>query len=363
MFLNYLQFLTFHIVFIGVSSIVFGQDNTPKFSNEFLAIGVGARALGMSNAQISHVNDVTSGYWNPAGLLNIENKYEGSLMHAEYFAGIAKFDYASFATPIDSSNHLAVSVIRFAIDDIPDTRFLYDANGRLNYDNIRFFSAADYAFMFSYAHRPKIFKGLRLGGNLKIIDRNVGNFANAWGFGLDFGVQLNLKKWNFGLMLRDITGTFNAWSHNTELVADIFTQTGNEIPKNSVEITLPRAILGVSRAFRLNKFGLLAALDADLTFDGKRNIPIKSDFASIDPHLGLEFDYKQLVYMRFGIGQFQQVKDFDGSQSWTFQPNFGLGIRLNNVQIDYALADIGDQAESPYSHIFSIKAAFDDKRK
>ena len=345
------------------SSLIYGQDKTPKFSNEFLAIGVGARALGMSNAQVAHVGDVTSGYWNPAGLIKIDSKYEGALMHAEYFAGIAKYDYAGFATVIDSSNYIGISVIRFAIDDIPDTRFLYDADGRLNYDNIRFFSAADYAFMFSYAHRPRLVNNLHLGGNLKIINRNVGNFANAWGFGLDVGAQLDIKKWNFGLMLRDITGTFNAWSHNTELVADIFTQTGNEIPQNSVEITLPRAILGVSRYFKIQKFGLLTAIDFDLTFDGKRNVPIKSDLVSIDPHLGLEFDFKQLVFLRLGIGQLQEVKDFDSSTTWTFQPNFGLGLRLNNIQIDYSLTDIGNQAESPYSHVFSIKGSFNDRKK
>lgn len=361
--MNNSKFFTLYFLTFLISQLGHGQDNTPKFSNEFLAIGVGARALGMSNAQVSQVSDVTSGFWNPSGLVNIKDKYEGSLMHAEYFAGIAKFDYAAFATPIDSSNFLAISVIRFAIDDIPDTRFLYDANGRLNYDNIRFFSAADYAFMFSYAHRPKILKNLSLGGSLKIINRNVGNFANAWGFGLDVGAQLNLKKWRFGLMLRDITGTFNAWAHNTELVADIFTQTGNAIPKNSIEVTLPRAIIGISRMVRVNKFGLLAAIDADLTFDGKRNVPIRTNLLSIDPHLGLEFDYKQLIFLRFGVGQFQQIKDFDNTQSWTYQPNFGLGIKLNNIQIDYALADIGDRAESPYSHIFSIKAAFNDKKK
>ena len=354
------SFFFFFITGLGLS--VVAQDKTPKFSNEFLAIGVGAKALGMANAHVSNVDDVTAGYWNPAGLLKIKDKYEGSLMHAEYFAGIAKFDYASFATPIDSANHLALSIIRFAIDDIPDTRFLYDASGRLNYDNIRFFSAADYAFIFSYAHDPKIVKNLQLGGNLKIVNRNVGNFANAWGFGLDVGAQMQMRKWNLGLMVRDITGTFNAWSHNTDLLIDIFTQTGNEVPTNSVEITLPRAIFGISRSFRLKKFGLMAAFDADFTFDGKRNVPIRSDFSSIDPHLGLEFDYSELVFLRFGIGQLQQVKDFDGSKSWTFQPNFGLGVKLNNFQVDYALADIGDQAESPYSHVFSVKAAFNDKK-
>ena len=345
------------------SVIILAQDNTPKFSNEFLAIGVGARALGMANAQVSQVSDVTAGYWNPAGLLNIKSKYEASLMHAEYFAGIAKFDYASFATPIDSNNHLGISIIRFAIDDIPDTRFLYDANGRLNYDNIQFFSAADYAFMFSYAHRLKLIPGLKIGGNLKVVHRNVGDFANAWGFGLDAGLQMSVKKWNFGAMFRDITGTFNAWSHNTEELADVFLQTGNEIPQNSVEITLPRMILGVSHSLNYKNFGLLSSFDIDFTFDGKRNVPIKSEFASLDPHLGLEFDYKTLVFMRFGVGQFQQVKGFDGSQSWTYQPNFGVGVKLNNIQIDYALADIGDQAESPYSHVFSIKAGFEDKKK
>ena len=39
-----------------------------KYSNEFLSIGVGARAQGMGNAFIASVDDVTAGYWNPAGL-------------------------------------------------------------------------------------------------------------------------------------------------------------------------------------------------------------------------------------------------------------------------------------------------------
>jgi hypothetical protein len=57
--------------------------------------------------------------------------------------------FVGFAMPIDShQSHLGFSAIRFGVDDIPDTRFLYDANGAINYDNIRFFSAADYAFHF-----------------------------------------------------------------------------------------------------------------------------------------------------------------------------------------------------------------------
>lgn len=343
-----------------ISFYGYTQAVSPKYSNEFLSVGVGARALAMSNSQVANVNDVTAGYWNPAGLLSINGKYEFSLMHAEYFAGIAKYDYAGFATRIDTSSFLGFSVLRFAVDDIPDTRFLYDANGAIDYNNIRFFSAADYAFIFSYARRIPVLSGIEVGANFKVIHRNVGNFANAWGFGLDLGAKLERNDWQFGLMLRDITGTFNAWTHNPELVIDVYTQTGNEIPNNSVEITLPKAILGVSRYFRIKeKFGLLSSADIVFSFDGKRNVLIKSDFASIDANMGLEFDYNQIVFLRLGMGNIQEVKDFDESTYTSFQPNAGVGFKVNNVTIDYALTDIGDQSESLYSNVFTIKVSLD----
>lgn len=353
------RILFFLIVVLLLCNLkVFGQATAPKYSNEFLSIGVGARALGMSNTQISNVSDVTAGYWNPAGLMQIEDKYQFSLMHAEYFAGIAKYDYAGFATQVDSLSHLAVSVIRFAVDDIPDTRFLYDANGAINYGNIRFFSAADYAFLISYARKIPGLDNLDLGANFKIVHRNVGSFANAWGFGLDAGARYQLKSWNFGLMLRDITGTFNAWSHNSELVYDVYTQTGNDIPENSIEITLPKAIFGISRSFRIKeKFGVLAALDLDLSFDGKRNVLLKTDLVSADPHAGLELDYQRIVFLRFGVGNIQQVKNFDSTLYRTYQPNFGLGVNIKKVAIDYALTDIGNQSDALYSHVFSLKVS------
>lgn len=340
-----------------VSINAVAQTSTPKYSNEFLSIGVGARALGMSGSQVAHVSDVTSGFWNPSGLSEIKSKYEISLMHAEYFAGIAKYDYAGFATSLDSMNTIGVSLIRFAVDDIPDTRFLYDVNGRINYDNIRFFSAADYAFIFSFARKTDLIKGLRLGANFKIVHRTVGDFANAWGFGLDAGAQFQRSNWQFGLMLKDITTTFNVWTHNSEMLIDVYSQTNNEIPESSTEITLPKAILGIARTMNFgDNFGLLASVDFDFTFDGKRNVPIKSDFASIDPHMGIEVDYVQTIFLRFGAGNIQEVKDFDETTSTTFQPNFGVGLKIKKISIDYALTDIGDQAESLYSHVFSLKA-------
>ncbi len=351
------------IIFFFHSIFSLAQIAAPKYSNEFLSIGVGARALGMSNSVISNVSDGTAAYWNPAGLLRIEDKHNLSLMHSEYFAGIANYDFIGFATSVDSLSHLGVSLIRFGIDDIPDTRFLYDANGAINYDNIRFFSAADYAFIFSYARELPDLGGLRIGGNIKVIHRKVGDFANSWGFGLDAGIQKTLGNWELGIMLRDITGTFNAWSHNSELVEDVYALTGNEIPISSLEVTLPRAIIGATYNFSFGeKVGLLTSMDVELTFDGQRNVALKKDFFSASPMAGMEFNYSHVAFVRLGAGKFQYIKDFTDSRMISWQPNFGLGVNIKSLKVDYAMTDFSDNAEALYSHVFSLSIGLNDEK-
>ncbi|MEM7160990.1 MAG: PorV/PorQ family protein [Bacteroidota bacterium] len=346
------KFNLLFIALIFMSSSVLAQ--APKYSNEFLSIGVGARALGMSNAYVSTVDDVTAGYWNPAGLLGVKSDFQVSAMHAEYFAGIAKYDYAAIAKPIDSLQSFGISFIRFGVDDIPNTTELIDANGNIDYDRITTFSAADYAFIFSYARK---IKNLDIGGNFKIIHRKVGDFGKSWGFGLDGGLKYNVGKWNLALMARDVTSTFNAWTFDLDQsIIDAFILTNNEIPDNSVEITLPRLIFGASRKFQFNEnLSLRPELNLDLTTDGKRNVLIKTDLISIDPHLGAELNFKNTLFFRTGIGNIQQINEVNGGKSTTFQPNLGIGVKLNRISLDYALTDIGDQSVALYSNIFSMK--------
>lgn len=335
--------------------VVHGQAT--KYSNDFLAIGVGARSLGMANAYVAVSDDVTSTYWNPAGLTNMSSEIQIGLMHSEYFAGVAKYDYGAFSMKIDSMSSFGVSIIRFGIDDIPNTTDLYDDQGNINYDRITTFSAADYAMTFSYARKSKI-KGLSFGGNVKIIYRQIGSFAKAYGFGLDAGVQYYLKKWRFAAMGRDITSTFNAWTYNlSKDMKEVFEATGNDIPDNSLELTLPRILLGAARHFIISKsITSMVEIDLDVTFDGKRNTLIKSNPISIDARIGTEFGYKDIVFLRGGINNFQTETDFGGKKSMTFQPNIGVGIKIKKiVSIDYALTDIGDQSIALYSNVFSLR--------
>lgn len=343
-----------------------------KYSNEFLNIGAGARGLGMGGAQVASVSDGNAGYWNPAGLVHIKDFPVVNFMHAEYFSGIGKYDYGSVAIPLsDHKRTIGLSLLRFGIDDIPNTLYLVEPDGSINYNNIRSFSSADYAFLFSYAQQLKPIgdKKWSFGVNAKVIHRNVGSFAKAWGFGLDAGLQMQTKKWRLGVSARDITTTFNAWSFSfTEEEKEVLYLTGNEIPVKSTELTAPRLVLGGAYNFTLGKnFSLLAEANADLTFDGKRNVVISANPMSIDPRVGVELGYKDLVFVRGGIYNFQQaLKDGDTlnqKKVWIYQPSVGAGFKLKHVGIDYAFTNLANQSNPLYTHIFSIRLDLVKKEK
>ena len=325
-----------------------------NYSNEFLSIGVDAAGLGMSKSVVATTNDVNAIYWNPAGLVGIED-YQGSLMHASYFAGIANYNHAAFAMPIDRQSALGISIIRFGVDDILNTTELIDSQGNIDFNRISLFSSVDYAFNIAYA-RNLLFKDVTFGVNAKIVRRIIGDFASSWGFGFDVGIQFERNDWRFGLMARDITTTFNSWA----IDEDEFNKIKNAIPgqnqeaPESTEITKPKLQLGVAKSWRIGRlFNLLTEANANIRFS-KTNDIVSSDFASVDPALGFQLDYDQLVYLRAGVGNFQYITEFDNSKSLSLQPNFGLGFKYNGIQIDYALTNIGSVGNALFSNIFSI---------
>ncbi len=351
------------LLFSGVA--ISSQAQFYKYANAYLDIGVGARALGMSNA-FSHIaDDATSLYWNPAGLANLRNTVDISLMHNEHFGGIVKYDFGGLGIKINEKSGLGLGIIRSGVDNIPNTLELIDAEGNINYDRITSFSVADYAFMLGYARKiDKI--GLSYGINAKVLHRNIGKFGRGWGFGVDAGIQYNRKNVMAGLMLRDISTTITNFTYNTEEFEDVFAATGNEILRRSSEVALPKISLAAGYKVHFDKkknFHMTPSAELLFTTDGRRNTPISWDPISIDPRFGMEIGYKDIVYLRGGCGQIQQMEETPDKKVWLVKPNIGAGFRIKTVNVDYALASIGDRSVFLFSHVFSLRIGFNVKKK
>ena len=216
-------------------------------------------------------------------------------------------------------------------------------------------SLAD-AVTVSYAKRLPL-DGLNIGINAKVIRRIIGDFASSWGFGLDAGIQFNSNKWQFGVMARDITTSYNTWSINEEKFSEIqgaVAGQNQELPETT-EITIPKLQIGVSRKFVYrHDFTFLTEIDLNMRFTQTNDL-ISTSSVSATPAIGFEFGYINMLYLRAGVGNFQNVQQLDGAQSTGFQPNIGVGFAYKGIQIDYALTDIGDQSAALYSNVFSLK--------
>lgn len=337
---------------------------TRKYSNEFLNIGVDARAFAMGNAVVANIGDVNAAYWNPAGLTEVWDNWAASAMHAEYFQSIAKYDYAAIAVPLQNNATVGLSVYRFGVDDILNTTELIDAQGNIDYDRISKFSTADYALSLSYAGNFLGNSDIAVGANAKLVYRHIGKFAKAFGFGLDLGLQYRTEDgFYFGAMARDITTTFNVWSINEKELHKITVtepgtgnqQTVNEMPEENIELTLPKLQLGVGKDFELgDHFNLLGEVDLNFRF-AQTNDLVSTGFLSFSPSFGLELGYDEMVFLRGGLNNFQYERTFEDKKKMTLQPNIGVGFKYKGFAIDYALTNFGDQNLGLYSNIISMK--------
>lgn len=360
----YHRFLIFCMILLNTPSVMWGQAEFRKYSNSFLTIGVGGRAHGMGGAVAASTSDIYATQWNPGGFRAQDGaSMQVAAMHAEWFAGVINYDFLGVAKEVnaDRKAYAGLSVVRMGIDNIPNTINLFDPDGSINYDNISSFSAADYGIFLSYAQQ--LGSGpVRFGGNVKVINRRIGPFATAWGFGLDAGIQYEGERFHLGVVGKDITTTFNAWSFSfTDDEKRILQETGNLVPKSSTELTAPSLIIATGYdLISAGKSNLLIEANLNVTFDGKRNTVVSSDFASIDPRLGAEFSYNNLVFIRGGIGNVQKVREnFNPDLEKTIaQPHFGIGLGFNRLKIDYAMTNVGDAQGTSFSHIFSLLLNF-----
>ncbi|MGA8264446.1 MAG: PorV/PorQ family protein [Ignavibacteriaceae bacterium] len=324
--------------FLSLSIILFAfqihaQTTIAKYAGEFLAIGVGGRALGMGGAYVAAANDVTAGYYNPAGLINI-NYPEISLMHEERFGSLVNYDYAAVAIPYGTDMSLGLSVIRLAVDGIPDTRnALVDANGdgtlnilndRLDYSKITEFSNQDWAIYLSFA--KKMSDEFSYGASVKIIRETLAEYG-ATGIGFDVGAQYRpMDNLMLGANIQDVTTTLVAWS------------TGRN------ELISPTVKVGGAYKFEFLGGTFMPAVDIDVRFEDRQyaaNFYIGP--ISFDRHVGIEYNFKNIFMIR---GGYNDVNQF----------TIGAGVKLPKLNIDYSFARFNGSADEnlPDTHRISL---------
>lgn len=285
-----------------------------KYAGEFLATGVGARPLGMGGAFVAAAEDVTSIYWNPAGLVSMTT-FQIHGMHAERFAGIVNWDFIGLGLPFGDDLALGFGFFRLGVDGIPLTdlkdpsrdlgEIYVDASGRrvrnvpFAYDYI---NDSEMAFVFSFARARSGW--CSYGGNVKVIRKNAGEYK-AWGVGFDFGLSLNLfDSLKMGIVLVDGTSTLVAWSGGRK------------------ELIIPHLKTGVAYPFRFSRFDILPVFDVHINFENQGSATqVALGRLGLDFRGGLEVGFKERVAVRTGIDRGRLT--------------VGAGLRIRGVGIDY----------------------------
>lgn len=303
----------------------------------------------MGGAAVALSQDVSAGYWNAAGLSGLAYP-QIAYMHVERFAGIVTFDYGSAAYPINERSTVGVSFFRSGVNDIKNTLDAWDAERdqpKPNYESyISTFSAADYAFFLSYARR--VSTPLSVGVTGKVIRRNIGPFAEAWGYSFDVGAHYRLGRLLLGLNLQDVSGMYQAWTVDPDAFNtndDVNPETGEpysfeetfgqELPQGGTFVVPPVARLGAGYALPLGQNTLTLGFDVDVAFDGQQAYAFDVGGASLHPRVGAEFDYKGVLAFRAGVNRVTPTPN-DGV---SFTPVLGAGINLKQVSLDYGFGD------------------------
>jgi hypothetical protein len=282
----------------------------------FLKIGIGPRAVGMGEAQVAICDDVTSVFWNPAGLVSTPSQ-EASFMYNLWLEGI-RSQYFGYTYPHLAIGTFAGSINYLSMDKIQG----YTANdvktGKV--------TAYDLLGVLSYARELPY--GIYGGINLKLIQEKLEK-ESSFAFGIDIGVMGFLGRLLKIKELEDLTIGVNLQNLGSKVK---FQEEGGSLPLNlKFGVGIRKEVLGDP---------------VTIAIDG--NLPNDNDFYG---SLGIEYWVRDLIALRLG---YKSGRDLGNGLS------FGGGIKVNVFQLDYALVHFG---ELGYTHRIGIVTRFGKEAK
>lgn len=334
--------LTLFALFILSNFSSHATTNVGTAGAQFLKIGPGARVDSLGGTFGAIANDVTTIYWNPAGLSQLK-KTSFSDTHTLWIADV-QYNYLAFATPIENVGTLGASVTFLNVPDIEITTLAKPDGTGLMY------SAWDSAVSLAYSrqlYEKDSGAKLSFGINTKYIHQQI-HREKATGVALDVGtlyhtgwrsLRIGMSFSNFGPEMSfsgpDLeTGVEEAGDErNAEYHP--FPDTTNPARKaelKTIEYPLPSNFrLGIAYDLIDSETNLVTiALDGNHPNDNSERL-----------NFGLEFWHRRMAAIRAGYKLRLGPDRVDDQEGLTL----GLGIHLNfsetTLSLDYAFADFG----------------------
>lgn len=297
----------------------------------FLKIGVGARSIGMGGAYTAISDDISSIYWNPAGLGMLKTA-EVAFHHVDWIADI-KFDMASTSILVDGVGTLAFSFTTLNVGEMEvTTTSIPEGTGEK-------FSAGGTMIALSYAR--SLTDRFSIGFNAKYIREYVWN-ENAQSVALDFGtmyvaqvfkgLKIGASISNFGPKMslegRDIAVLIAAGAGNDNLVE-------GEFRVGSFELPLMFRVGISTNIFNEEKNRFTIAADAVHPNDNTEYV-----------NSGVEYAWADIVFLRGGWKSAfergtEQGLTLGGGVHYSLTPSI-------NFLLDYAYQDFGRLKEVHY---------------
>ncbi len=283
------------LVFLLLTSAVHAEDGSTGLA--FLKLGVGARAIALGDAYVAVGGDASSIYWNPAGLVDVENM-DFVLMHSEWFEGI-RYEYAGGVRSY-GDQAFGLGIVGLYMDDL-------ERREGPTSEPIGTFGVFDVSISGSYARR--LTDHLDVGGSVKFLNEKIDE-ETARGFAADLGALYRVpmvEGLTAGLAIQNL-------GPGMSFIED--------------EFDLP-VTYRIGAAFEAP----FEPLRGDVLLVGDAVVPNDGDAKM---HFGIEYEYADMIALRFGY-----------RTGWDNQNmSVGLGAKVRNFRVDYAYvpfySDLGD---------------------
>ncbi len=300
-------------ILLGMPLVAAGSETVLGTAGKILQIGVGARTVGMGEAGAAASNDVYALFWNPAGLAQVISP-QLSYQHNLWLQDINDA-YLTYAQRMFKGG-IAISLNYFNFGEFE--KIGVDASGFPLPTNKTF---TPYTMVLAAGYGTELTSHMDVGGAFKLVSESVDTF-NSMTLALDLG-----------LIYHDLVEGLDAGLSFQNLGLPL---EGYQLPLN----------IKAGLAYRLppvfdKKDRFLVVADT--------NLPVPFD-QPLYINLGMEYLFSRLIAARVGY-KIAEINDLGGTSGLTA----GLGVKVQNITLDYALAPFGDLGTT---HRISLKYEF-----